>query len=213
MPVAAFKYDCRGRFSGYRWITAGFVGAVVGLALAGAAFWLFKSKGYDPSLLAFLAFGCLFLVVGVSELWRMRFEDRESKTKDFFDGCIAGFMVLAFMLGFTTMLNQTLSFLPAKHLNWLAVAVLPIGYIVARYKRRNQLRYGWIEVGVGVLSALGTINSQPEFRPVQLLTIVGALYVVARGFGNIYEASQRAEAARRKLIEEADKFLAARSNV
>jgi hypothetical protein len=93
--------------------------------------------------------------------------------------------------GATAMLFEILWNLPGKYLNWLALAVLPLGYGTYHFKNKNQLLYGTVEVLMGVATALGA-TARPEFHATQGLTTIGAIYIVARGFNNISEARQKA---------------------
>jgi len=64
--------------------------------------------------------------------------------------------------------------------------------LTAHYFRTRNLRvYGMSEILLGVATAFGvTIESQ--FQPTQALAIIGATYVVARGFNNVAEARHKA---------------------
>jgi hypothetical protein len=104
--------------------------------------------------------------------------------------------IFTFLLGVIASENlvaltaAVLSSLPGKYLNWLALAVLPIGYGAHYFKKLNQLVYGTVEILVGAATALGS-TARPEFHSAQGLTIIGAIYIVARGFNNISEARSK----------------------
>jgi hypothetical protein len=83
--------------------------------------------------------------------------------------------------------------LPGKYVNLMAFAVLPVGYAAHRFKKQNQLRYGVVEVLTGMATAIGA-TARTEFQPTQALAIIGAIYVVARGFNNISDARPKAVA-------------------
>ncbi len=106
--------------------------------------------------------------------------------------------------------NQLFSGAPGRYWNWLAVLVLPVGFTAAWYKKKNQLRYGTIEVVAGVLTAFAATFQQKDFDSPRALTVVGAAYVVARGFGNIKEARDKEEAKGKALIAEWDANMAAK---
>jgi hypothetical protein len=102
-----------------------------------------------------------------------------------------GISMAATLLGGTVVaVNWFLYRLPGKYSNWLSLAVLPIGYSVHYFKRRNLRLYGTIEVIVGVATALGS-TVRGTLQPTQGLAIIGAIYVVGRGFNNISEAKQK----------------------
>ena len=85
--------------------------------------------------------------------------------------------------------------LPGNYMNWLAVGVLPLGYGAHYFRTRNFRFYGMSEILLGVSTAFGvTIRSQ--FQPTQAVALIGATYVVARGFNNVAEARLKATAAR-----------------
>jgi hypothetical protein len=79
-------------------------------------------------------------------------------------------------------------------LNWLGVqvaqtgiaaAVVAIGYGAFRFKEAHKKLYGFMEVafsGVSVVVALMT--TKPDARVGLVITVIGAMYVSSRGFGN-----------------------------
>ena len=100
---------------------------------------------------------------------------------------------LAFTLFFFTSLaavgiNKLFYKLPGKYFNYVALSVLPAGYIIHRFKRFNQTYYGTVEVLFGIATGMGTTLGIKVFGAAQGIAIMGAVYVVARGFNNIYEA-------------------------
>lgn len=114
---------------------------------------------------------------------------------------ILGFAFLSMSLGiielsavvvaFTgKLLNLLFYRLPGQYVNWIAVAVVPLGYAAHRFKSANQLYYGIIEVLVGLATALAA-TSRTRFGAVQALAVIGATYVVARGFNNVTDAGKK----------------------
>src|SRR5579872_31392 len=83
-----------------------------------------------------------------------------------------------------TTVSRLLYRIPGKYVNLLAFAVLPLGYAAHYFKTQNQLRYGMVEVLAGMATAIGA-TAKSQFQPSQGLAILGAIYVVARGFNNI----------------------------
>jgi len=95
--------------------------------------------------------------------------------------------------GTATLLNWLMYHMPGQYVNWAAVAVLPLGYVAHLFKKGSPYHYGIVEIVAGVATAFGvTIHAQ--FQPVQILTIIGAIYVVARGFNNVAEARKKQDA-------------------
>lgn len=95
-----------------------------------------------------------------------------------------------------TMMNLVLYHLPGHYMNWIAVCVFPIGYSAYYFKKKNQLLFGQLEIAVGVATALGATARQ-EFRLTQILAVIGAIYIVARGFTNIDDAKKRMKLEKR----------------
>ena len=174
-------------------IDAGLAGTFIGFALVGLTVWWLFHRGYDPTAVMLLAVAAMLLFFPLNFLAR-KLSSRFPALEDFAHGCVIGCMILATVVGLAFVINQVLYKLPAQHLNWLAVAVLPGGYLATLYKRNNQMRYGIVEVMVGVITALSTINQHPDFQAIQGITLIGTLYVVARGFTNIKEAQEKAKA-------------------
>jgi hypothetical protein len=86
------------------------------------------------------------------------------------------------------------------HLTQLLVSVLVIavGWSAHRFKLRNKLWYGYVEVVFGAGSAIAVVSrvnfAAIEFRSLtlaQYAALVGTAYVVARGLNNITEAKER----------------------
>jgi hypothetical protein len=87
-------------------------------------------------------------------------------------------------------INALLQRAPGRYTNWIAVLVWPVGWIAFRFKQFNQKYYGWVEIGFGILTALAiTVNG--VFGPTQGLAVLGAIYVVSRGYGNITDAEKK----------------------
>jgi hypothetical protein len=67
----------------------------------------------------------------------------------------------------------------------IAVGVIGIGYGAFEFKEAKKKWYGFVEVvfsGVSVVVALMT--TKPDNRVGLVITVVGAMYVSSRGFGN-----------------------------
>jgi hypothetical protein len=102
------------------------------------------------------------------------------------------FFIAAIMVGITARtINLFVYQLPGEYMNWLAVGVLPIGYGAHYFRTRNLRVYGMSEILLGVSTAFG-VTIRPHFQPTQALTLIGATYVVARGFNNVAEARLKA---------------------
>lgn len=96
-----------------------------------------------------------------------------------------------FLIGITTAgVNWILYRLPGKYLNWISVGVLPLGYLAHQFKQRRLRWYGIVEILVGFATALGAM-SKGSFQPTQGLALIGATYVVARGFNNVADARRK----------------------
>jgi hypothetical protein len=87
------------------------------------------------------------------------------------------FVVGMFTIGVNRILYQT----PGRYLNWLAILVLPIGYLAYQFKEKNPYLYGTFEVLVGISMAFGATTTNKAFQPTQAFTIISGIYVVARG--------------------------------
>jgi len=166
----------------------------LGCASAGFAGWWVWKMGYPVIVMSVLCCTAILIEVVVHLLEKRLPEVLVEKCVLYFGSFAYSAVVLTLVGG----LHHLVYSLPAAGLNWLAVLVFPGGCLAARLKRRNQHQYGRVEIAVGVLTALSTINSGTKFEPIQLLTIIGALYVVARGFGNIYEAEAKSEKEARR---------------
>jgi hypothetical protein len=86
--------------------------------------------------------------------------------------------------------NAFLGHVPGHHLNWIAFFVWPVGWVAFRFKQFNQKYYGMLEIVVGVSTALGT-TMKGAFGLTQGLAVMGAVYVVSRGYSNITEAEKK----------------------
>jgi len=105
-------------------------------------------------------------------------------------GTISFLLVGAVTIG----VNWVLYRVPGKYSNWMSLAVVPVGYFAHRFKQWNLLRYGMVEVLVGFSTALGA-TTKGGLQPTQGLAVIGATYVVARGFSNISDARKKAAEA------------------
>lgn len=115
-----------------------------------------------------------------------------------FNGGIWLGISLWFWIGVLAVGVNTLFYrLPGKYFNIIAIAALPIGYAVHRFKRFKPIHYGAVEIMVGIATALGSTFSKKEFEPAQGLAVLGAIYVVASGFNNIYVARHPQSSNRR----------------
>ena len=72
----------------------------------------------------------------------------------------------------------------------LLTSVIAIGWIAHKFKMRNQLWYGVVEIFFGIGSGASVSFSMSPGRAMfaQLVTLAGCAYVVARGFNNVTEA-------------------------
>jgi hypothetical protein len=87
-------------------------------------------------------------------------------------------------------INFGLYRMPGRYLNWAAFLVLPAGYSAHQFKKRSQALYGLIEILVGVSTAFGS-TARTSFGTPQGLAIIGAVYIVARGFNNFSESAKK----------------------
>jgi hypothetical protein len=108
-------------------------------------------------------------------------------------GIWLGISVVLLTFAVTLAMNKFFYKLPGKYFNYIAISALPIGYAIHRFKRFNQIYYGAVEILFGIATAAGTTLGIKNFGGAQGITIMGAIYVVARGFNNIYDAQQAAE--------------------
>lgn len=88
------------------------------------------------------------------------------------------------------LVNIILYHLPGQYVNWVAIGVVPLGYLAHRFKSANPLLYGIVEVLVGLATALGA-TSRTAFGATQALAVIGSTYVVARGFNNVSHAQKQ----------------------
>lgn len=86
--------------------------------------------------------------------------------------------------------NSAFAHFPGQHLNWIAVLVWPVGWLAFRFKQYNSAYYGTVEIIVGVVTAFATAL-RGQFGPVQGIAVLGAMYVVSRGYGNVADAAKR----------------------
>ena len=71
----------------------------------------------------------------------------------------------------------------------IAFFIIGAGTVAHWYKRRNQFRYGLVEIVFGSSSAFAIalgMDSSLDFA--KWASLVGAGYVIARGLGNRYDA-------------------------
>jgi hypothetical protein len=86
--------------------------------------------------------------------------------------------------------NAVFHLAPGHYLNWIAVLVWPIGWAASRLRQFNQIYYGIVEIGAGVITAFGT-TVKGQWGPTQGLAVLGAMYVVSRGYGNIADGTRK----------------------
>jgi hypothetical protein len=86
--------------------------------------------------------------------------------------------------------NALFDYTPGHDLNWIAVVVWPVGWAAYQFKKYNSAYYGAVEIMVGVITAFAT-TVKGQFGAAQGLAILGAMYVVSRGYGNIADAAKR----------------------
>jgi hypothetical protein len=86
--------------------------------------------------------------------------------------------------------NAVFHIVPGHYWNWIAVAVWPIGWAAFRLKQFNQIYYGAVEIVAGVITAFGT-TVKGQWGPTQGLAVLGAMYVVSRGYGNIADGTRK----------------------
>jgi len=75
------------------------------------------------------------------------------------------------------------------------VFVAVLGFAASKFKLHGKLYFGIVEVFFGVISSVAVVT-RVNFTPVpvsqmnlaQVTALIGSVYVVARGFTNIYEA-------------------------
>lgn len=73
------------------------------------------------------------------------------------------------------------------------ILVMVLGWLVYRFKLRNQVAYGTIEVlfaGITGVIAARQVNPQRDWSG-QFATLVGAVYIVSRGLANIYDGLEK----------------------
>jgi hypothetical protein len=153
----------------------------------------------------------LFVGAAVLRGW-VRVEDRDDLSLlNSFDGN-HGFVAFTIFVGVAGVMAENLSYvgrllnfvftnLPGSYLNWLAVLVLPIGYAGYSFKRVNQSFFGLIEIFVGMTTAFAT-TFRAELGTAQVLALLGAIYVVARGFTNMSEGNLKLAEKNRVSPEE-----------
>jgi len=103
---------------------------------------------------------------------------------------IVGAVLIWFPMIIMVIGNALFERAPGHYLNWIAVVVWPVGWAAFRFKQFNQKYYGVLEIVVGVVTAFGT-TTKGAFGPTQALAVLGAMYVVSRGYGNITEAEKK----------------------
>jgi len=77
--------------------------------------------------------------------------------------------------------------------------VIACGWMAHRFKRKNQVRYGAVEVIFGAVSAFAIASSlSPASRMLGPLTsLIGCAYVIARGMSNVSEGKLKRDAETR----------------
>jgi hypothetical protein len=103
-----------------------------------------------------------------------------------------GLAFATFVVGFSTIIiNFILYHIPGQYLNWLALPVLPIGYVAYQFKKRQQWLYGTVEILFGIATAFGSTTVNKAFQPTQGFAIISAIYIVARGTQNRVEGMEK----------------------
>jgi hypothetical protein len=161
-------------------------GCIIGVFVAGGA-WLILADLSFAMVALWVLIICLERILGRDRYVRLIRRVRGGDIGAFLGGTYLAAAVVG-VVG--DGVNNLLYALPGKYLNWMAIAVLPIGYAAHVFKGRNQELYGTIEVLVGFATALGS-TSRTDFHAPQGLAILGAVYVVARGFNNVSEARRK----------------------
>jgi len=68
---------------------------------------------------------------------------------------------------------------------FMAVAVVGVGYGAFRFKEAKKKWYGVVEVAFSFVSVVvAFMTTKPENRVGLVITIIGAIYISSRGFGN-----------------------------
>jgi hypothetical protein len=68
---------------------------------------------------------------------------------------------------------------------FIAVAVVGVGYGAFRFKEAKKKWYGVVEVAFSFVSVVvAFMSTKPENRVGLVITIIGAMYISSRGFGN-----------------------------
>lgn len=81
----------------------------------------------------------------------------------------------------------------------VAIVVISLGFAAHLFKRINQRWYGGVECAFGVIygvsTAFGIRPGEPMFG--HWATLVGCIYIIARGLNNISDARGKAKALRK----------------
>ncbi len=88
---------------------------------------------------------------------------------------------------------------PAGELDRLAAAkfvmlLIPLSFLVAWFKRRQQFYFGYLELWLAVIVGVQTLEATfTTSREQNFLILIGALYVMTEGATNMYEGFQSRE--------------------
>ena len=71
---------------------------------------------------------------------------------------------------------------------FIAAGVVAIGYGAYRFKEANKKFYGAVEVFFSAVSVIvALMTTKPDNRVGLVITVIGAMYVSSRGFGNYFK--------------------------
>lgn len=132
----------------------------------------------------------VLVAISVAIWLRQRYEMPEPDRGPVRQGFNAGLLWSVVIWSVMSSAAYVIALIPGHYRNLLGVAVLPTGYAAFRLKKTHQYRYGQVEVVIGIATALGVTLKDDGLSPAQGLALVGAMYVVARGFSNINEANR-----------------------
>jgi hypothetical protein len=73
----------------------------------------------------------------------------------------------------------------------IAATVIILGFLAFEFKKKHQLWYGRVEICFGISSAVTlSLSALPsDMHLTQWASLVGCVYVIARGMGNVSDAS------------------------
>jgi hypothetical protein len=85
---------------------------------------------------------------------------------------------------------------PKTSTAFMVVGVMIVGFVISRFKQRNQQLYGLVEIAFGAVVTYNTLMLlRPGFDYSRALGVGTAMYIIARGFNNIADARKAALAA------------------